>query len=79
MTEWWPRGIETDGDLTAKPEKCQLAMEVTYDLHDADYALFASPNRGSSWRHGFIQTEKVMPWDISPEPKTRVTNLERVQ
>lgn len=44
MTEWWPKGIETGGDLEAKPEnKCELAMEIMYELHNAGYVLFASP------------------------------------
>ena len=44
MTEWWPKGIETGGDLTAKPvNKCELAMEIMYELHNAGYVLFASP------------------------------------
>ncbi len=46
MTEWWPRGIETGGNPNRKvdvDDKCQLAMEMMYALHDAGYALFAAP------------------------------------
>ena len=44
MTEWWPRGIETGGNFEKKvEEKCELAMEAMYLLHDAGYALFATP------------------------------------